>query len=185
MQIPWLNRPPTVDEVAAHAKAYPCQGFEFTWSCWLQLDPTVEPCSLPRLRFLRGTKNGTVTADKHGTPAIWKSDEKSRWLPCTAEGIPVCFARRLRKRSSTCEICGKRSVSLGFCHGHYRRLLRYGSPTGTSITLFEFEGRRQTASQWAAEWGVSRQHVRCLSTDGRLRAPAKLLRASMRAGEAG
>lgn len=89
MTIPWLTRLPTPEEVAEHAKAHPLKGALFTWGVWLQILPD-ELHSWPKLWHLR-RHNGVVTDNKWGNVAFTRSDEGTRFLPCTAEGIPICF----------------------------------------------------------------------------------------------
>lgn len=84
MQIPWLTRPPTAEEVAAHAKAYPVFGTRGLW-LWAPPQPYdfVMPASLRMLEVIDGK---WIAGDRE------KDDRAgARWLPCTAEGIPVCF----------------------------------------------------------------------------------------------
>lgn len=82
MQIPWLTRPPTAEEVAAHARAYP----RARRSCgtWIRRVGSDMPffvvlASDGEVLYWDGIKwDGTDSKD-------------ARWLPCTAEGIPVCL----------------------------------------------------------------------------------------------
>lgn len=83
MPIPWLTRPPTAEEVAAHAKAYPvleCHGL------WLYVPPRHAILGpRPARTVLLHTVSGAVLSDT-GYELV-----DARWLPCTAEGIPLCF----------------------------------------------------------------------------------------------
>lgn len=81
MQIPWLSRPPTAEEVAAHAKAYP-------------LSPSRAPTG--RWLFVRDDGVAYFVMLMVGLrPEVLREYEQgARWLPCTAEGIPVCFVDR-------------------------------------------------------------------------------------------
>lgn len=82
MQIPWLTRPPTAEEVAAHAKAYPIAGYDGTglWLC-----NSVSGASL----FLLCVECGVVYMADRSFPIGARGG--ITWLPCTADGIPVCL----------------------------------------------------------------------------------------------
>lgn len=82
MQIPWLTRPPTAEEVAAHAKAYPVAAYEATglWLC--------QGASGARLFLLRVEFNAVYMADR---PFPIGTGGGNCWLPLTAEGIPLCL----------------------------------------------------------------------------------------------
>lgn len=90
MQIPWLTRPPTAEEVAAHAKAYPILGND---GVWLYVPPrhAILGPRRPQLRLLHATAGAVWT-----TGGSAEEEQDARWLPCAAEGIPVysALARR-------------------------------------------------------------------------------------------
>ena len=78
MTIPWLTRLPTPEEVAAHARVHPASP-DSLFGLWLQECPGW----FPSLRLVMVGGNGQVEGLRAACGA--------RFLPCTAEGIPVCF----------------------------------------------------------------------------------------------
>lgn len=81
MTIPWLTRLPTPEEVAEHAKAHPV---DEQFGLWLyRVD------DWHAITVLLGVELGSVVNISFNAP---DEDPGARWLPCTAEGIPVCLA---------------------------------------------------------------------------------------------
>ena len=88
-EIPWLTRPPTAEEVAAHAKAYPApRKHEFCepgeWLVITEYGP-----AFVRLHVADDRWDSADDGTRMGFLRI--PTDIIRWLPCTAEGIPVCF----------------------------------------------------------------------------------------------
>ncbi len=85
--IPWLTRLPTPEEVAAHAKAHPVGPVDFQRGLWLRAPEHAIGWARPAdLRVL------SVIAERHISGDYRPGDTATaRWLPCTAEGIPVCL----------------------------------------------------------------------------------------------
>lgn len=76
MEIPWLTHPPTAEEVAAHAKAHPFMTWHGACGLWLRFNE--HGPDIVRL---------WVGSPRCGDYAV--VSDRFRWLPCTAEGIPV------------------------------------------------------------------------------------------------
>jgi len=76
MEIPWLTRPPMAAEISAHAKEYPVSGSSAGRWLFARDDGVVYFLTLsPGLR-------PEVLREYH---------QGARWLPYTAEGVPICF----------------------------------------------------------------------------------------------
>lgn len=91
--IPWLTRLPTADEVRAHARSHRVnidRRTEWTpsdnpdgWGMWLANDGD------PFLTLLLADVDSVWLPD--GDMLTERRCPGAKWLPCTAEGIPVCL----------------------------------------------------------------------------------------------
>ena len=93
--VPWLKRLPTVDEVAAHEKAHPAIG-ELEGAYWLEwIDSPVAWVGSPQPSLVRiMAKEGMCYGhdpEMDEWYGIGPENCGDRYLPCTAEGLPVCF----------------------------------------------------------------------------------------------
>lgn len=95
MTIPWLHRPPTPEEVAAHAAAVPSHlnarraSKQVMYGLWLRSIPGLAAS----LEDLGTTNNKQRVYDSIGCPVSPEDAgiRGARFLPCTADGIPVCL----------------------------------------------------------------------------------------------
>lgn len=107
MTTQWLDRPPTAEEVRAHAEAHQFRSQEYLYQdygLWLAHCERVGPCILP----LRLNPTGHVESAEQSAEDwdVTRDGESWRWTPLTAEGLPVPAACYSHKEPTTCAAHG-------------------------------------------------------------------------------
>lgn len=84
--IEWIDGPPTVEQVAEHAKRYPLLGC----GVWLK-SFSGKNAPAPEFVILWAKGDQIQDALAHIGPIGHIGGDRARYLPCTPEGIPVCL----------------------------------------------------------------------------------------------
>jgi hypothetical protein len=79
----WLDRPPTAEEVRAHAAAHPAEYAHRTEAPGLWL------LSYPKTRSAKPSIVALSAGDEEYASRLHALLDGARWLPLTAEGLPV------------------------------------------------------------------------------------------------
>lgn len=88
--IPWLTEPLTFEQVKAHAAAHPVRGVAHGVGAWLVHHPGYPP----GIELLGTSEDGWIyhLDDVRSPEQIETRTWIARWLPCTADGVPVAMA---------------------------------------------------------------------------------------------
>lgn len=98
--IPWFTEPPTFEQVKAHAAAHPCR--DYSAGLWL-IVPVVTG-ALPHVMAMTvdDDRGRIMCLNDRVHPRVWFDLHNGhakldglRWLPCTADGVPVAMAEML------------------------------------------------------------------------------------------
>ena len=96
--IPWLTKPPTFEQVKAHAAAHPARGYDA--GMWLVVP--VAGAAFPRIVAMTANRTPDRVEWLNTTGPVWVDLHNGltrldglRWLPCTADGVPVAMAEML------------------------------------------------------------------------------------------
>ena len=108
--IPWLTEPPTFEQVKAHATAHPCR--DYSAGLWLIVPvvtgalPHVMAMTVDDKRGCVMCLNDRVWFDLHNGHSNLTG---LRWLPCTADGVPVAMAEMAERLEEHKHLAWERS----------------------------------------------------------------------------